>query len=330
MPSSRIHNVLITDRFETEAFALLQASPNLKVERSTTHEPTASELENCEALIIRSRTKITSGLLERAPRLRVIVTATSGFDHIDFAATEARGLVVMHTPEANVQSATELTWTLILACARRVVEAHRAVKAGNWSREALTGTELQGKTYGVVGLGRIGGRVAALARAFGMRVVAFDPYRDEDHFALHNAVRLGLEELVRSVDFMSIHVPATSETKHMLHGGHFANTQPHLILVNTSRGHAINEEDLHAALLNGRIRAAGLDVYEKEPLNRNSPLLQLSNVVLSPHLGATTGEAFAKASRDAGEKVRRFFAGNEVTDPLPPRDLWYKEPFRHL
>lgn len=320
------HVVLLTDRFALDAAARLRADAKLDVRVSAAPEPTDAELHDAEVLVIRSRTKISASLLASAPRLRLIVTATSGFDHIDFSATTARGIPVTYTPEANAQSAAELTWALVLACARRLPEAVRAVKTGDWARESLIGHELSGKTYGVIGLGRIGTRVSAFARAFGMRVLAFDPYRDEEYFGRFEAQRVGLNELVRLADVLSVHVPATPETKGLLHAGHFAISNPGLIVVNTSRGQAIDEVALITALEGGHLRAVGLDVYEKEPLNRASPLLNFANVVLTPHLGATTHEAFAKASHEAAHKVVRFFAAGEIDDRLPPADPWFGSP----
>lgn len=324
---SHRHRVLVTDRFDTHALARLMACPKLNVTTSVTPRPTPDELSEVEALIIRSRTSITDELLTHAPRLRMIVTSTSGFDHIDLFATQARGITVMFTPEANAASAAELTWALVLACARRLPEAGRAVKAGDWARERLIGAELTGKTYGIVGLGRIGSRVARFARAFGMDVLAYDPYHENEHFAHHGAARRGLEELLRQADVVSLHVPLTPETRPLLHAGRLALLAPNSILVNTSRGQAIDESALVEALRKGKLGAVGLDVFEREPLTRASPLLEFDNVILSPHLGATTSAAFSKSSLEAAEKTIAYFERNETRDLLPGNELWVTDSF---
>ena len=334
-----LFKVLITDRFDLEAAALLAAHSSVQVSHSQTPQPTSVELESVQGLLIRSRTKVTAEFLAQAPKLEVIVTSTSGFEHIDLAATAAQGISVMYTPDANASSAAELTWALVLACARRLNEAHRAVKTGDWKREALVGTQLGGRTYGVVGLGRIGLRVAKVAAAFGMHVVAFDPYQDEEQFSLSESQttsaefkaagsvrieRLSFEELLRVSDVISFHVPATPETNRMMGLAAFEQLNENAILINTSRGSVIVEKDLIWALENSRVAACGLDVFEREPLARHSALTTFANVVLSPHLGATTSQAFAASSREAAEKVIEFVENGDVSDPLPPDTAWYK------
>lgn len=320
-------HVLITDRFSLDALARLQSHAKLKVHVSQTPLPSDDELKTTQALIIRSRTKIDRAILDRAPNLQVIITATSGFDHIDLALVEERQLRVMFTPEANAASACELTWALVLACARRVPEAHRSVKNGDWRRESLVGTELAGKTYGVVGLGRIGTRVARIAHAFGMKVIAFDPYQDGEHFTRENVSCVSLEELLKLADVISFHVPKTTETHHLVTLYSLEYLNRGAIVINTSRGSVIAEPDLIEALQKGWIAACGLDVFEKEPLPRHSPLQTFANVVLSPHLGATTHEAFAAASSEAAQKLIDFVEAGCVSDPLPPDETWYRMGF---
>jgi D-3-phosphoglycerate dehydrogenase len=316
-------SVLVTDRLSAEALAYLRAQTDLEVKTAQSFEPSAEELHDVQALLIRSRTKINSALLSQAPALKVVVTMTSGFDHIQFAATTAQKVVVMHTPQANAASASELTWALVLAAARRIPEAHKAVKAGEWRRDALNGVELSQKNYGVIGLGRIGLRVAHIAQAFGMKVSAYDPYKDDEHFSKHSIARLSLEEILKLSDVLSLHVPATPETHHMLNRTNLEYASRDLILVNTSRGQAVHEHDLCEALDKGWIRAAGLDVFEHEPLPRHSPLLKLLNLVLSPHLGATTSEAFAKASQEGAQKLLLFLRSGQISDSLPPNEPWF-------
>lgn len=310
--------VLVTDRFDVDAYARLTSDPQIELKKSESPRPTNEELAWAQGLVFRSRTVIDFELLAHAPDLRVAVTATSGFDHVDFEAIASRkDLAVMHTPEANAASAAELTWALVLGCARRIPDAHRAAKAGDWRREALTGSQLSGKTYGVIGLGRIGSRVAKMASAFGMRVFAFDPYKDDSRFAESGATRTSLEEIFKLADVISAHVPSTPETHHMINRSHLeSDEKDELIFVNTSRGSLIEETLLVEALVNGWITACGLDVFEREPLPRQSKLNQLPNVVLSPHLGATTREAFRAASLEAAD---RSGFGSAIRRPGPRR-----------
>jgi len=322
-------HVLITDRFDIEALAMLRGDARLKVSIASSPVPSDDELATADGLIIRSRTNIDRALLERAPCLKVIVTATSGFDHIDLEALTARGLTAMYTPEANANSAAELTWALVLACARRVPDAHRAVKNGDWRRESLLGQELAGRIYGVIGFGRIGSRVARIAQAFGMKVLAFDPYVDDEIMTTANVARVSLEELLKSADVLSFHVPATIETQHMVNHANLEYINRGAILVNTSRGSVIAESDLVEAIEHGWIGACGLDVFEREPLPRHSALMNLPNVVLSPHLGATTSEAFSAASREAARKILAFATHATSSDRLPPEEPWYRMGFSH-
>ncbi|MFN7727896.1 MAG: NAD(P)-dependent oxidoreductase [Bdellovibrio sp.] len=315
--------VLITDRFSQEAQLTLESQPFLSVRRSQTPNLSEVDLNGVHGLIIRSRTQIDRAVLSRAKNLQVIVTATSGFDHIDLEDCAEWGITVMFTPRANVESAAQLTWSLVLACANKISQAHREMKAGSWARETLIGTELHHKTFGVVGLGRIGTRVAQIAEVLGMNVIAYDPYQHETAFREARAERVAYEEILKQADVLSFHVPKTKETYHMLNRSHFEYIHRGGILVNASRGGVIKEQDLAEALENGWIGAAGLDVFEKEPLPRNSKLLNFSNVVLTPHLGANTAEAFAKASEQAALKVIRFFVDASTDDTLPPKADWY-------
>ncbi|MES2962459.1 MAG: NAD(P)-dependent oxidoreductase [Bdellovibrionota bacterium] len=320
-------NVMITDRFDVEAEAKLRSSAGLVVTRSAQPLPTSEELANVEALVIRSRTKIDSALLSKAPNLKAIVTATSGFDHLDLNETSKRGLKVMYTPEANAASAAEFTWALVLATVRKIPQAHRAVKTGDWKREALMGRQLSGLTYGVIGLGRIGTRVARIAHAFGMSVVAFDPYKEESYFARENCTRMSLDEVFKNADVVSCHVPGTEETHHMIRRLALAEAGHDIVFVNTSRGSVIEEHILVEALEKGWFVAAGLDVFEREPLARTSHLVGRDNVVMSPHVGATTHEAFRAASLEAATKIVEFARTGAVTDPLPPDEPWMAASF---
>ncbi len=320
-----VKNILITDRFSQESLISLQQQPFLKVEKSPFPHLEQTDISEVHGLIIRSRTQITENLLKRAKNLQVIVTATSGFDHIDLHATEKWGITVMHTPEANVESAAQLAWSLLLTGSRKIVESHKQVKSGTWQRDLLMGTELEGKTLGIVGLGRIGRRVAQIAKAFRMQVLAYDPYLDENIFIQEGCTRSSYEELLKCSDYLSFHVPRTKLTQNMLNRSHFEYIHRGIGIINVSRGGVIHELDLAQALTEGWLSFCALDVYEKEPLDRNSNLLKFSNVILTPHIGANTYEAFAKASDQAAILVLKFFMDGSTENTLPPKSAWYLE-----
>lgn len=321
-------NVLITDRFSTEAEAELRAGGRFHITRSNATTPTAEELAPVHVLVIRSRSQITSQILAQAPKLRVIVTCTSGFDHIDLTATQQKNVVVMFTPEANAASAAELTFGLMTGLARKLQHAHRAVQNGDWRRESLTGTQLGGKTLGIIGLGRIGSRVARLAAAADMNILAFDPYKDDLYFAARGATRVSLDEIFLLSDFVTCHVPATEETRDMIKPTILETDAQELYFINTSRGSVISESLLCEALDQGVFAGCALDVFEREPLPRQSKLLGRDNVLLSPHVGAATPEAFLAASREAARKIIAYFSSGSTSDTLPSPEIWAQGGFR--
>lgn len=324
MTSPAVKNVLITDRFASDSLSWLQRQENLRVVRSDhPSKLPLDEMVSAHALLIRSRTPIDAKLLERAQRLQVIITATSGFDHIDLEACAKWGITVMHTPSANIESAAQLTWALALSCASRVQESRSLVSSGEWNRDKVIGMELSGRTYGIVGLGRIGSRVARHAQAFGMNVIAFDPYVDDSYFERRHVQKMNFEDVLKQSDIVSFHVPKTLETDGMLDALTLERLARKLIFINTSRGAIIREADLVQALEKGWIRSAGLDVFEKEPVSMSSPLLKFPQVVMTPHIGANTEEAFYKASQVAAEKLVAFFRDGSTSETLPPRVPWY-------
>jgi D-3-phosphoglycerate dehydrogenase len=320
--------ILITERFAQDSLSyLLQQSPGFEILKSKTPgtiDPTP--LATADALLIRSKTLITDMVFQQAKKLQLIITCTSGFDHIDLDAAAKWGVTVMHTPTSNIESTAQLTWSLVLACCSRILEGNKMVKAGLWDRNQLIGQELAGQNYGIIGLGRIGTRVAQMAQAFGMTVAAYDPYQEQEVFLKHNIARLSYEEILRTSDVISFHVPQTQETKYMLRRSHFEFIRRGTVLINTSRGLVIHEADLCEALEQGWIRSAGLDVFEKEPLPRTSKLLNFPQVILTPHIGANTEEAFHKASQSAAIKCVRFFADGTTSETLPPKAVWYGAP----
>lgn len=323
MPKNSLKNILITDRFTEEAWQDLSSKTFLKAQPSLSVDLQSDDLTQVHGLIIRSRTKITETTLKRAKNLQVIVSATSGFDHIDLNATQKWGVTVMHTPNANVESAAQLTWALIFSCANRILQASAQVKSGQWQKELITGTELSQKTLGVVGFGRIGRRVAEVGECLGMRVCAFDPYLETSVFQEHSVQSADFESLLKMSDVITFHVPKTKHTHHMLSRPHFQLLRKGAIVINASRGGVIEEAALAEALRLQNLAAAGLDVFENEPAV-DAQLLQSPSAVLTPHVGANTVDAFKKASMQSAEKILRFFIDGSTEDTLPPKAAWYQ------
>lgn len=318
--------ILITDRFSFESQLFLEREGPFELVRTTNPQDLPLDhLISCHGLLIRSKTPITAELFEKARNLQVIVSMTSGFDHIDLRAAQKWGVTVMHTPWAHRESAAQLTWGLVMACASKIVLGHNQIMNHQWSRETLGGFELRNRTYGILGLGRIGSRVAEMAQAFGLKVVAYDPYQDEDVFQILRAERLGLEEVFHQADIISCHVPKTRETKEFLHR-HILESMPKpVVLVNTCRGSIIKEDVLAEALNKKWLLAAAQDTFVAEPLPEDSPLRTAPNLVLTPHIGSQTEEALEKASEMAAEKISRFFISGMTSDTLPPKAAWYQE-----
>ncbi len=309
--------IMIADRFAIEALVELKKNKNFSVETYSTEN-----IEQANALIIRSKFIVDASVLDRAINLELIVTCTSGYDHIDLNETQKRNIKVMYTPEANVTSAAEHTWALLMACVRHIVFAHKEMKAGVWTRDPFVGFELEDKTLGIIGLGRIGQRVAKIAKAFGMQVIAYDPYQVDAAFLSAGVQRQSYEEVLKQSDILTFHVPATFETHQMLSRSQFEYVHDKLILINTSRGSVINEDDLADALQDGAIACAGLDVFTKEPLPRDSKLRKCTNAILTPHLGAFTEEAFIKASMQAAQQTENYFQNNILINTLPLQNEW--------
>ncbi len=268
-----------------------------------------------DALLVRSATKVDAEVLAHAKRLRVVARAGVGLDNIDVRAATMSGVMVVNAPTSNIVSAAELAVGLMLAAARHVSPAHAALRAGEWKRSRYSGTELYEKTVGIMGLGRIGVLVAQRLAAFGMNVIAYDPYVQAGRAAQAGVRLVDLDTLLAESDFMSVHLPKTPETIGLIGADQLAVARPGLVLVNAARGGIVDEEALYDALKTGRIAAAGLDVFASEPCT-DSPLFELENVVATPHLGASTEEAQEKAGIAVAKSVRLALSGELVPDAV--------------
>jgi D-3-phosphoglycerate dehydrogenase / 2-oxoglutarate reductase len=274
-----------------------------------------SAVEDAQALLVRSATKVDAEVLAAAGRLKVVARAGVGLDNVDVKAATQAGVMVVNAPTSNIISAAELAVGLLLAAARNIAPANEALKQGEWKRSKYSGVELYEKTVGIVGLGRIGVLVAQRLAAFGMNVVAYDPYVQPGRAAQMGVRLVTLEELLEESDFVSVHLPKTPETVGLIGNEELHRVKPNVIIVNAARGGIVDEVALHAALKEGRVAGAGIDVYASEPCT-DSPLFEFESVVATPHLGASTDEAQEKAGVAVAKSVRLALAGELVPDAV--------------
>jgi D-3-phosphoglycerate dehydrogenase len=272
-------------------------------------------LATAHAILVRSATQVDAEAIAAAPSLQVIARAGVGLDNVDITAATAAGVMVVNAPTSNIISAAELTVGHILSLARHIPAAHSALAQGLWKRSKYTGVELYEKTVGIIGLGRIGALITARLQAFGVNVVAYDPYVTSARAQQLGVTLLSLEELLAESDFITIHMPRTPETTGMISDDQLALMKPSAFIVNVARGGLIDEDALHRALVAKTIAGAGLDVFVKEPPT-GSPLLALENVVVTPHLGASTDEAQEKAGVSVARSVRLALSGELVPDAV--------------
>jgi D-3-phosphoglycerate dehydrogenase len=298
------------------------ALAQLKSNRQITVLP---EVEGCEALLIRSQTKVDQALLDRLPDLKIVVTATSGFDHIDWQACKKRKIVVSHTPTANADSTAELTMFLMMAMLRHTLSQIQNARGGKWREDIKRGEALSGRTLGIIGLGRVGSRVARLASAFGMKVVGHDPYVMPHVFEDGKIERMGLVEVLRMSEIVTLHVPLTKETKHLINQATLQEMATSSYLVNCCRGAILDESEVLVALRENRLLGIALDVLEKEPPNVGNELLRHPRAIVTPHVGAFTRQAFENASMAAVERLIQFTKGTEVEDTLPLPTPWFEK-----
>ena len=272
-------------------------------------------LADVHAVLVRSATQIDEEALAAAPQLKVVARAGVGLDNVDVKAATVAGVMVVNAPTSNITSAAELAVGLLLATARNIAPANQALKGGAWKRSKYSGVELLDKTIGIVGLGRIGVLVAERLAAFGMRVVAYDPYVSAARAGQLGVQLLSLEELLRESDFITVHLPKTPETVGLIGEEALKLVKPSVRIINAARGGIVDEDALAAALKEGRVAGAGLDVYAKEPCTE-SPLFAFESVVVTPHLGASTDEAQEKAGIAVARSVRLALGGELVPDAV--------------
>ncbi|MBM3876705.1 MAG: phosphoglycerate dehydrogenase [Verrucomicrobia bacterium] len=313
-------NVLICDPISPRGIAAFQARTEFKV---TILDKRHSEAEllpvvaKMDAIVVRSETKITRKVVEAATRLRVVGRAGVGVDNVDVEAATERGIVVMNTPSGNTVSTAELTFAMLMSLARNIPQANASMKAGEWNRKAYSGVELHGKVLAILGMGRIGTEVAKRAQAFGMRVLAFDPFLSLARAkALQVELFESLEEVYKLADFITVHMPLTDQTKGMLDARAFSLMKRGVKILNCARGGIVNERDLLVAMDINHVAGAALDVYEVEPLPAGSPLRAHPNVVMTPHLGASTDEAQENVGIEVAEAITDYLANGAIRNAV--------------
>lgn len=329
-------HIVIADQLPSSAVDLLSSVPGWSVDARSGRaaDVLAPDLANADALIVRSATKVDERLIASAPKLRVIARAGTGIDNVDLPAASARGILVMNAPGGNSVSVAEHALALMLSLARSVPAADATMKRAVWDKKKLTGAELRGKTLGLVGLGRIGQEVAARARAFGMEIVAHDPFISEEIASSLGIQLLDLDAMCATADYISLHVPATGETRHLFGKERLAKCKRGMRIVNTARGELIDEVALADAIQSGIVAGAALDVFEVEP-PKEWRLAQLPQVVATPHIAASTAEAQELVGLETATAVRDYLTlgviRNAVNFPsIAAEDMLRLQPYLTL
>jgi len=307
------YRVLVAEKIAATGVDLLKARFDVEVGTDWTREELLDRIGSFHGILIRSATKLDAEVIDRADNLKVVGRAGVGVDNVDVQAASKKGIIVANAPEANTVAAAEHTVALILALARNIPQAHASLTSGKWERSKLGGTELDGKTLGVLGFGRIGQLVAIRARAFGMRVIAFDPFTADSRYREIGAEKAeSADDVLAAADFLTLHLPKTPETQGFINKDTLAKTKDGVRIINVARGPLIVDEDLQAALDSGKVAGAALDVFTTEPIT-DHPLFGYANVVVTPHLGASTAEAQDRAGFQTAEQVVAALTGGSVT-----------------
>jgi D-3-phosphoglycerate dehydrogenase len=309
--------ILVSDKISDEGLAILQQSGfEVAYKPDISHEDLVREIADYDALVIRSRTTVTADVLQNARRLKVIGRAGVGLDNVDVKTATKLGIIVMNTPGGNTISTAEHTMAMLTSLARMIPQADRSMKEGKWDKKRFVGVELCRKTLGVIGLGRIGTEVARRALAYGMNVLAYDPFISSEVARKIGVQPATVAEICKQADFITVHVPLNDQTRNLIDKEQIATMKPRVRLINCARGGIISEEALLEALQTGRIAGAALDVFTEEPLPAEHPLRKLDNVVLTPHLGASTSEAQEGVAKEVAEQIVDALSGRVIRNAV--------------
>ena len=328
--------VLVSDPITQPGIDLLEEN-GVEVTYNTelSYEELLEEIGKYNGIILRSMTPLNEEVLAKATNLEVIARAGSGYDNIDIDAASKQGIIVLNTPGENTISAAEQTMALMLAVSRNTVQANNAINKGIWDRNKYMGAELNGKTLGIIGLGRVGSNVAKRAQAFNMTVIANDPYIPEERGERLGVELVSKDELYERSDYVTIHTPLTDETEHLLNKDSFAKMKDGTYIVNAARGKCVDRFDLEEAINNGKIAGAGLDVHEEEPPGEDYNLIDVEEVILAPHLGGTTVAAMDNVAIEAAKQALMVFNDELPRTPLnvprlQPEELKAVQPYINL
>src|SRR3990170_4329711 len=319
--------VLVSDSVSDRCVQILKNAPGVEVDVNTKLKPEELKkvIKNYHALVVRSATKVTAEIIEAADNLKVIGRAGTGVDNIDTAAATKKGIVVMNTPGGNTITTAEHAVAMLVALARKIPQATASMRKGEWEKKKFEGTEITGKTLGILGVGNIGSVVAERAQGLRMNVLAYDPYLSQEAADRMGVEMVSLDELYKRSDFISVHVPLTNETKNLVNKTAFSKMKRGVKLINCARGGIVNEKDLLDAIKEGIVSGAALDVFEKEPTPQDNPLLGMEEVILTPHLGASTFEAQENVAIAIAEQIADYLVRgtirNAVNVPSVPAEL---------
>ena len=332
MEEGKLYKILVSDPVSEEGLKLLREVASVDVRTDLSPQDIMEIIGEYDGLLVRSGTQVTAELIAAGKKLKVIGRAGVGVDNINVEKASEQGILVINAPEGNTISAAEHTMALMLALARNVPQASASLKEGQWKRNKFIGLELFKKTLGVIGLGRIGSEVAKRARVFGMNVLAYDPYISAERAEKIGVAPVSLEEIMARADFITLHIPKSPATHHLIGAAELAKMKKGVRIINCARGGLIDEKALYQAIVDGRVAGAALDVYEEEPPDSDNPLLQLEQVIGTPHLGASTQEAQVNVAVQVAEEMVNFLKGEPIhmavnVSVLPPEILTEMEPF---
>jgi D-3-phosphoglycerate dehydrogenase / 2-oxoglutarate reductase len=312
------YRVLVSDKLSAEGVQVLQDAAGCAVDVKTGLSPEDQRaiIGGYEGLIIRSATTVDKAMLEAARSLKIVIRAGIGVDNIDVPACTAKGVLVENTPSGNAVSAAEHAIAMLFSLARKIPQAHMSTTQGKWEKSAFNGMELTGKTLGVIGAGNIGAVVCDRARGLAMRVIAFDPVLSDERAKELGIAKVSLDELLRQSDAITLHVPLIPATTHIINAESLKKMKRGALLVNAARGGVVDERAVVQALDEGHLGGAAFDVFENEPLEKDSPLLGRPDVVLTPHLGASTSDAQIRVGVEAAEQVVAFLDKGEIRNAI--------------
>ena len=312
-----MHKVLVSDTLAAEGIEILKNAPGIEVDVMTDLTPDELKgiIEDYDGLAIRSATKVTQELVDKADKLKVIGRAGIGLDNVNVNAASKRGIMVMNTPGGNTITTGEHAISLMLSLARKVPQATASMKSQKWEKKKFMGTEVYNKTLGIVGIGRVGSIVADRALGLKMNVIAYDPFMSPETAEKMGITLVTMNELLKSSDFISIHAPMTKETRGMINAAAFAKMKDDVFLINCSRGGIVNEKDLYDALVSGKVAGAALDVFEEEP-TQNWDMISLDNVISTPHLGASTDEAQRNVAISIAKQIVNYLTTGTIKNAV--------------